>query len=76
MYKIFCSNFRFFHINLSELPQYVGELAERVYVHAQTVVIDTDISVPYSLSVRARQIVIDRRTSSYIMVSGDLNVSE
>ena len=36
---------RFFYINLSDLDDYVGTAAKRVFVHAQTVVIDRDINL-------------------------------
>ena len=47
---------RFFFFRLSNLPTYVGTNAKRVYLYAQTLVIDRDVEVDYSLLIRARQV--------------------
>ncbi len=54
---------------LSDLPKYVGSEAKRVYVYAQTVVINTNLNLDYALMVRTRQLIIDRTSSQYISVS-------
>lgn len=59
---------RFFHINLADIEQYAGDYAERVFVFAQTVVIDRDVILPFSLSVRARQLIIDNSVDVWILV--------
>ena len=59
---------RFFHIKMSDLNSYVGEFAQRVWVHAQTVVIDANVDVDYSLTIRARQIIIDRSKALFVRV--------
>ncbi len=48
---------RFFHFNLADLPEYVGDSPQRVYLYAQTVVIDRNlVDIPYALQIRARQV--------------------
>ncbi len=49
---------RWFHFRLSDLHKYVGNNPKRVYVYAQTVIIDEDIDVEFSLFIRARQVSI------------------
>ena len=56
------------HINLSDIFARVGDDVRRVYVYAQIVVIDADLHFPFSLTVRARQIVLDRSKSHYLTV--------
>ena len=47
---------RFFFIRLSDLPNYVGDNPKRVYLYAQTVVIDYDFTATYALLINARQV--------------------
>ena len=47
---------RFFHFSLSDLHKYVGNNPLRVYVYAQTVVIDESVDVEFALLIRARQV--------------------
>lgn len=58
---------RFFHLKLSDLHKFVGEVPGRVLVYAQTIVIDASLTVQYSLLLRATSILIDRS-------QGDLSI--
>ena len=70
---------RAFHLNLADLHKYVAQDTRRVYVHAQTVVITDDIDVDYALSIRARQLILDRSQSYHINIhtlAPDLDLEE
>ena len=62
---------RFFHLNLSNLTKYIGTHAKRVWVYAQTVVIDKSLDFPFAVSVRARQMLINRATANSISTTSD-----
>ena len=61
---------RFFYLHLSDLPKYVGTNAKRVFVYAQTVLIDENMELPFALLLRTRQLFVDRSRASYIGVMG------
>jgi hypothetical protein len=51
---------RTFFLNISQLSSLVNSAAKRVYVYAQTVVIDTDLQLPYSLQIYTRQLILNQ----------------
>lgn len=59
---------RFFFVNLSQLSSYVGSDAQRVFVYAQTVLIDADLSFPFSLLVRTRHLILDQQYARTIRI--------
>ena len=61
--------FRFFFVNLTRLSSYVGTDAKRVFVYAQTVLIDTDVTFSFSVLIHTRQLIIDQRSARRIRIS-------
>jgi hypothetical protein len=61
---------RFFFLNMSQLTSFVGTDAQRVFVYAQTVLIDADLTFPFSLLIHTRQLIINRRYATKIRVNG------
>ncbi len=47
---------RFFFFRMSELYKYVGDNPKRVYIYAQTVIIDYDVNVDFALLIHSRQV--------------------
>jgi hypothetical protein len=68
------ADIRAWHINLSEISSRVGEHVKRVQVYAEVVIIDSNLHFPFSLVVRARQIVIDRSKAHTLTVNRDTRV--
>ncbi len=69
---------RFFYLKLSDLPKFVGSKPKQVLVHAQTVLIDSDVYVDYALLIHARQIILNRNQAFTISVSSsapDLDIN-
>ena len=59
---------RFFYVKLSEISKYVGKDAKRVFVYAQTILIDESVEFSHSLLIRTKQLFIDRsKVSLFIM---------
>ena len=65
---------RAIYINLKDLSDQVQPNTKRVYLYAQKVMIDEDVTFPFSLMVKAHEIIIDRSKSYYIRVSRDTPV--
>jgi len=71
----------FFHLNMSHLSQFVGQDARRVFLYAQSVLIDAELSFPFSLLIFTRQLIIDQSEPRVIRVGStsptfDLNFND
>ena len=51
---------RFFFLQLGDITKYVGPTTKRVFVYAQTVLVDRSVDFKFSLLVRTKQLIMDR----------------
>lgn len=59
---------RFFFFDMKQLSNYVSANTTRVYIYAQTVLLDQNLELKYALHIKTRQLFINLANSKYIHI--------
>ncbi|CAD5124776.1 DgyrCDS13039 [Dimorphilus gyrociliatus] len=62
---------RFFFFNLKNLPTYVGPNAKKVYIYAQTILLEESLTLTYSLHIKTRQLFINYGKAQFINIANE-----